>query len=160
MVKTSSFITGKSGMRSVPVKRLMPPVAGLLLLFTLINTKTSSMAIENDKPETAHATPADESGFAMLNVLWFKPDGGRETYFKYMKAAGPFVAKYGGKPSSAYSPEANIIGGFDADLVFFVEWPGAKAFDSFVNDPGYQAISHLREEAIRDSLLIRCRKQK
>jgi len=56
-------------------------------------------------------------------------------------------------------PEANIIGKFDADLVFFVEWPSQKAFAEFVQDPGYLAIRHLREEAIRDSLLVRCKKK-
>lgn len=95
----------------------------------------------------------------MLNVLWFKPDGGAEKYNEYLKAAGPFVAKHGGKPDGAYVPEANIIGKFDADLVFFVEWPSQKAFADFIEDPGYQSVSHLRSEAIRDSLLIRCKKK-
>ncbi|MCH8265254.1 MAG: hypothetical protein IIC10_07630 [Proteobacteria bacterium] len=35
---------------------------------------------------------------------------------------------------------------------------GFQAFTNLVQDPEYQAISHLREEAIRDSLLIRFRK--
>lgn len=94
----------------------------------------------------------------MLNVLWFKPDGGAEKYAEYMAAAGPFVAQYGGKSDGAYAPETNIIGEFDADLVFFVEWPNLKAFTEFAQDPGYQAVSHLRGEAIRDSLLIRCKR--
>lgn len=96
--------------------------------------------------------------FFMLNALWFKEDGGAEKYNEYLAAAGPFVAKHGGIGHDAYAPEANIIGSFDADLVFFVEWPNEKAFTTFIADEGYQAVSHLREEAIRDSLLIRCRK--
>ncbi len=97
--------------------------------------------------------------FFMLNVLWFKPDGGAAKYDSYLKAARPFVAKHGGKSDGAFVPQANIIGEFDADLVFFVEWPNQKAFVEFIQDPGYQAVSHLRKEAIRDSLLIRCRKK-
>ena len=69
------------------------------------------------------------------------------------------MAKYGGKSDGVYVPEANIIGKFDADLVFFVEWPNQKAFTEFIQDPGYRAVSHLREQAIRDSLLIRCTKK-
>ena len=69
------------------------------------------------------------------------------------------MAKHGGKSDGAYVPEANIIGKFDADLVFFVEWPNQKAFTEFIQDPGYRAVSHLREQAIRDSLLIRCTKK-
>jgi uncharacterized protein (DUF1330 family) len=95
----------------------------------------------------------------MLNVLWFKPDGGAEKYNEYLQAAGPFVAKHGGKSTGAYVPEANLIGKFDADLVFIVERPNPKTFTDFIQDPGYQAVSHLRAEAIRDSLLIRCRKK-
>ena len=110
-----------------------------------------------DEQKGGAVTASDQQKFSMLNALWFKPDGGAETYDRYMKAAGPFVVKYGGKPGKAYTPEASIIGEFDADLVFFVEWPGEEAFAAFLQDPGYQAIKHLREEAIRDSLLIRCR---
>ena len=107
----------------------------------------------------SQVTSSDDQRFFMLNVLWFKPDGGAEKYDEYLRAAGPFVAKHGGKSERAYVPEANIIGKFDADLVFFVEWPNQKAFLEFIQDPGYQAVSHLREEAIRDSLLIRCKKK-
>ena len=101
----------------------------------------------------------EEERFFMLNALWFKPEGGAEKYDEYLEAAGPFVVKHGGKPKGAYVPEADIIGKFDADLVFFVEWPNQKAFTEFLQDPGYRAISHLRGEAIRDSLLIRCKKK-
>lgn len=105
----------------------------------------------------AQETETTEERIFMLNVLWFKEDGGAKKYQEYMKAARPFVVKYGGKSDRAYIPEANLIGKFDADLVFFVEWPNQKAFTEFVQDAGYRAISHLRGEAIRDSLLIQCR---
>ena len=110
---------------------------------------------EGDKKVTS----SDDERLFMLNVLWFKPDGGAEKYNEYLKAAGPFVLKHGGKSDGRYEPEANIIGKFDADLVFFVEWPNQKTFLEFIQDPGYKAISHLRGEAIRDSLLIRCKKK-
>jgi len=99
----------------------------------------------------------DREPFAMLNALWFKPDGGAERYTEYLKAAGPLVAKHGGKPRPRYIPEQALIGEFDADLVFFVEWPSFTVFQAFITDPEYQAIRHLREEAITNSLLIRCR---
>jgi uncharacterized protein (DUF1330 family) len=99
--------------------------------------------------------PKDERIF-MLNVLWFKEDGGAAKYMEYMKASGPFAIKHGAKTDGAYLPGANIIGKFDADLVFFVEWPNKQAFLNLIQDPGYQAISHLRDEAISDSLLIQC----
>jgi uncharacterized protein (DUF1330 family) len=94
----------------------------------------------------------------MFNALWFKEDGGAAKYTEYLQAAGAFVTKHGGKSDASYIPEGAIIGEFDADLVFMVEWPNFQAFTNLVQDPEYQAISHLREEAIRDSLLIRFRK--
>ena len=94
----------------------------------------------------------------MFNALWFKAAGGAAKYTEYLQAAGPFVAKHGGKSDASYQPEQAIIGEFDADLVFMVEWPNTEAFTSLIQDPGYQEISHLRDEAIDNSLLIRFKK--
>lgn len=94
----------------------------------------------------------------MLNVLWFNPDGGIERYKEYLEAAEPIVARYGGKKLDSYLPEQVMIGEFDADLLFVVEWPSWEVFQTFINDSEFQAIHHLREEAITKSLLIRCRR--
>jgi len=123
--------------------------------FIMLNNDDSVSAQESGNKAPAAST--DET-FYMLNALWFKEDGGAEKYTEYLNAAGPFVAKHGGKSDGAYIPEASMIGKFDADLVFFVEWPNQAAFLGLIQDPGYKAISHLRDEAIDDSLLIRCRK--
>ena len=92
----------------------------------------------------------------MLNVLWFKKDGGAEKYLEYAAAAGPFVQALGGRLLESYRPEAALIGEWDPDQLFVVEWPSWEAFQKLPQDPGYQAIAHLREEAIENSLLIRC----
>lgn len=93
----------------------------------------------------------------MLNALWFKPDGGAEKYLEYMQAASPLVAKYGAKAiPSPLKPQQPIIGEFDADLVFFVEWSSIEVFQQFASDPDYQKIRHLREEALTKSLLVPC----
>ncbi|MBW2243578.1 MAG: DUF1330 domain-containing protein [Deltaproteobacteria bacterium] len=39
-----------------------------------------------------------------------------------------------------------------------MEWPDWEAFTKLPQSPGYQKIAHLREEALRDSLLIRCQR--
>ena len=101
--------------------------------------------------------PDDEKGpIYMLNVLWFKPDGGRGRYMEYIAAAGPLVAKHGGRPLPGYVPRTAVIGDFDADLVFFVEWPSWRVFTEFAGSAEYSTIAHLREDAITKSLLIRC----
>ncbi|MCF8033990.1 MAG: DUF1330 domain-containing protein [Desulfarculaceae bacterium] len=96
--------------------------------------------------------------FLMLNALWFKPEGGRESYRRYMKLAGPVLAKHGGRLVAGGTPRQAIIGEFDANLVFFVEYPSWRAFQDMLADPDYrQALPH-REAAITKSLLIRCEK--
>jgi uncharacterized protein (DUF1330 family) len=93
----------------------------------------------------------------MLNVLWFRPDGGEAKYREYLRAAWPIAARYGGRKLDSYKPEQALIGEFDADLVFMMEWPNWEKFNEFLTDPDYQEVRGLRELAIRDSLLVRCR---
>jgi len=95
----------------------------------------------------------------MLNALWFKADGGRETYKEYVKLASPFIAAVGGKKIESYQPDKALIGEFDADLVFFVEYPSWTAFKEFVGNQDYQQNAvPIREKALANSLLIRCSK--
>ena len=94
----------------------------------------------------------------MLNALWFNPEGGQQTYRQYLKAAEPIFKKYGGRKLDSYTPDKALIGNFDADLIFFVEWPSWDNFQQFINDPDFLAIRHLREQALENSLLIRCNK--
>jgi len=94
----------------------------------------------------------------MLNVLWFEPEGGAEKYAEYSAAAAPFVQKLGGRFVDGYVPEMAVIGDWKPDAIFAVEWPDWDAFTKLPQDPGYLAIAHLREEAITDSLLIRCKR--
>lgn len=97
----------------------------------------------------------DAKPFLMLNALWFKP-GGRETYQRYLEATGPLLRRVGGKAVAGGIPRQELLGSFDADLVFFVEYPNWQAFLDLTRDPDYLAIRHLRQDAIVKSLLIRC----
>ena len=92
----------------------------------------------------------------MLNVLWFRRDGGAEKYAEYAAAAAPIVAELGGRLVDSYLPRQTVIGEWDPDLVFVVEWPDWESFLRLPQHPEYQKIAHLREEALRDSLLVRC----
>ncbi|MFQ5699824.1 MAG: DUF1330 domain-containing protein, partial [Myxococcota bacterium] len=53
-------------------------------------------------------------------------------------------------------PDQSLIGEWSPDVFFVVEWPSWEAFSKLPQHPGYQKIAHLRDEAIEDSLLIRC----
>jgi uncharacterized protein (DUF1330 family) len=100
----------------------------------------------------------NDGPFYMLNALWFT-EGGAETYRQYIREAGPIIAEVGGKPATpGFVPERALIGEFDADLVFVVEYPSWASFQALLEHEKYQEIRHLREEAITKSLLIRCGK--
>jgi uncharacterized protein (DUF1330 family) len=92
----------------------------------------------------------------MLNALWFVESGGAEKYAEYAAAAAPFVAELGGRLVESYVPHSALIGEWDPDLFFVVEWPDWETFLKLPQNPEYLKIAHLREEALRDSLLIRC----
>ena len=93
----------------------------------------------------------------MLNALWFDGEGGAAHYAEYAAAAAPFVEKYGGRLVASYAPDLALIGAWDPDLFFVVEWPSWESFQKLPADPGYQAIAPLRERGLRKSLLLRCR---
>jgi len=91
----------------------------------------------------------------MLNALWFK-EGGAAAYTKYGQAAGPMVAALGGKRLDSFIPTQALIGDWQPDLFFIVEWPNWDAFLKLGKSKEYQKIAHLREIGLENSILIRC----
>ena len=92
---------------------------------------------------------------AMLNLLRFKPDGGRERYAEYAKAFRPFAEKYGAEViylgelgTAVVAPDAH-----DWDAVLVVRYPSRQAFSDMVADPGYQRGTHLRSGALTEAVL-------
>ena len=92
----------------------------------------------------------------MLNVLWFKEHGGREKYAEYGAAVAPLLDAVGGQAGEMYKPEQALIGDWDPDAIFVVKYPSMEAFESMAGSPEYAEIMHLREEALDNSLLVRC----
>lgn len=92
----------------------------------------------------------------MLNVLWFKKDGGKETYAKYWANATKILAKAGATVSDMVSPELCIIGEWDADAIFIVKYPSMAVIEGLADSAEVEANKHLREEALEKSLLIKC----
>jgi len=91
----------------------------------------------------------------MLNLLRFKPDGGRERYLEYVehfnRTATPYGARtvYLGDGSTALVAEP----GQSWDAVLLVEYPSRQAFADMVRDPEYQKGTHLRSEALEEAVL-------
>lgn len=92
----------------------------------------------------------------MLYALWFRPNGGAERYRDYIRAATPLVEAAGGEALDVYRPVQAYDGDFQPDLIFFVRYPSLAAYDEMVASPGFQAIAHLRDEAVERSVLTRC----
>jgi uncharacterized protein (DUF1330 family) len=111
--------------------------------------------------EQAEAEPLNKEGFAafagraadgkplvMLNLLAFKLDGGRERYEEYGEAVAPLLEKAGGRIAFLGEPAQALIGEGSWDLVVLVEYPTRQAFLEMIGSPEYQAIGHLRTEAL------------
>ena len=91
----------------------------------------------------------------MLNLLRFRPDGGRERYLEYVehfrRTAAPFGAEvlYVGDGSTALVAEP----GQDWDAVLLVRYPSRSAFSQMVADPEYQEVTALRTGALEEAVL-------
>jgi uncharacterized protein (DUF1330 family) len=94
-----------------------------------------------------------EGPVRMVNLLKFKPDGGRASYMRYAEATAPLVAKVGGSLVYAGTPAELLIGDQTWDLFVLVEYPTRQAFLDMVSAPEYQATEHLRHEALERSVL-------
>ena len=86
----------------------------------------------------------------MLNLIALKPDGGLEKYMEYGDAVAPILEGVGGKPVFMGNGNSALIGAGDRkwDLVLLVEYPSRAAFLEMIGSPEYQAIAHLRTEAL------------
>lgn len=90
----------------------------------------------------------ESSPVVMLNLLAFKPDGGRERYEEYGAAVAPLLERVGGRIVYAGEPAGPVIGEDSWDLVILVEYPTRQAFLEMTSSPEYLEIAHLRTEAL------------
>jgi len=102
--------------------------------------------------------PMRDNKIYMLNAVWFKADGGEERYREYMKAVMPLMRGVGGRKLKGFVTDREIVGEFDADLIFFVEYPDWQAYKDFANSSEYHKVAYLKEEAIEKSVLVRCKR--
>jgi len=98
----------------------------------------------------------DGEPVTMLNLLRFKPQGGRDSYMQYAAAIAPFLKKVGGTvvyfgetATPLVAPESDT----PWDAVLLVRYPSRAAFSAMVADPEYQQITHLRTEALDAAVL-------
>lgn len=93
----------------------------------------------------------------MINLLQFEPDGGRESYRRYAEAVQPHLERVGGRLVAAGEALQSIIGDEVRpwwDAIATVEYPSTAAFVDMVMNEDYQAIAHLRRDALARAELI------
>jgi uncharacterized protein (DUF1330 family) len=96
---------------------------------------------------------AGDGPVMMLNLLAFKPDGGAERYAEYAVAVEPLLERVGARVVLAGAAGVAVIGDESWDLVALAEYPTRQAFIDLVDSPEYEAIAHLRTEALERSEL-------
>src|SRR3954452_10369447 len=113
-----------------------------------MSPEPASPELPNEEGFADLSTRSGEGPVTMLNLLAFKPDGGRERYAEYGEAVLPLLTNAGGRVifQGAASPVA--LGGESWDLVLLVEYPTRAAFLEMVSSPAYLEIAHLRSEAL------------
>lgn len=103
----------------------------------------------NEEGFAAFAQRADDGApVVMLNLLSFKPEGGRERYEEYGAAVAPLLEKAGGRIVFLGEPASVLLGDDSWDMVALVEYPTRQAFLYMIGSSEYQAIGHLRTEAL------------
>jgi uncharacterized protein (DUF1330 family) len=114
------------------------------------------MAVDPTGPDLKRFLAEDPGGaVVMLNLLRFRPDGGRDSYLEYARRfsaeSGRFGAEvlYVGDGSTALVAED----GQAWDAVLVVRYPSRQAFSDMVRDPEYSSITHLRTQALTEAVL-------
>jgi uncharacterized protein (DUF1330 family) len=103
----------------------------------------------NEAGLAAFSGRSEEPGaVTMLNLLEFVPEGGRERYAEYGAAVAPLLERAGGRVVYAGEPGPVLLGERSWDMVLLVEYPSRRAFLEMIGSPDYQAIAHLRTEAL------------
>ncbi len=90
----------------------------------------------------------EDATVVMLNLLAFRPEGGRKRYEEYGAAVAPLLERAGGRVVFVGNPASALLGDGSWDLVILVEYPTRQAFLEMIGSPEYQAIAHLRTEAL------------
>lgn len=93
-----------------------------------------------------------EGPIVMVNLLKFKPDGGREAYARYGMSVMPILKKIGAKILFTSETLYCLLGHGDWDSIALVEYPSKMAMIQMSMMPEYQAIHHHREEGLEGQI--------
>ena len=97
----------------------------------------------------------DGKPVVMLNLVRFRPDGGRERYLEYLNMAGPLVSRYGAEIVYAGDGATPLAAepGQAWDAVALVRYPTRRAFAAMIADPDYESADPVRMSALAEAIL-------
>lgn len=98
----------------------------------------------------------DGKPIVMLNLLRFRPDGGRQRYAEYLAAAAPLVARYGAEIVYVGDglPALSAEDGQAWDAMALVRYRSRQAFADMVRDPDYrEKAGPMRQAALLEAVL-------
>jgi len=108
--------------------------------------------INSDAWRRLSSAPSDKP-VVMLNLLKFKGEEGKRSYFTYMKEAGRFITQVGAEVLFLGTPNELLTGTETWDLVMLVRYPSRQAFLKMAGDPEYLKIHKFREEGLERAVL-------
>jgi uncharacterized protein (DUF1330 family) len=90
----------------------------------------------------------------MLNLLKYRP-GGEKSYRAYSAALKDYLPGVGAEVLYAGDCATLLVAppSWDWDVVLIVRYPSRRAFSEMVGDPAYQAVTHLRSDALTEAVL-------
>lgn len=102
------------------------------------------------------ARPADQP-VVMINLLKFRPDGGRESYARYAQEVVPHLQRVGGTLRYSGGSPSQVIGDGEKpwwDAILVVEYPSPAAFIDMVTNEDYLKIHQYRVDGLDRGDLI------
>jgi uncharacterized protein (DUF1330 family) len=114
------------------------------------------MAVDPTAETIRSFVEEDDGGpVVMLNLLRFAGEEGRVSYGQYGARVQPLLDGVGATVLYAGDCSRTLVApaAHRWDAMIIVRYPSRSAFLQLVGDPAYQAISHLRTEALEEAVL-------
>ena len=117
---------------------------------------SSSLEPTSEQIAALAASPAD-TPVVMINLLQFRPTGGRESYVRYAQEVAPHLQRVGGTVRYAGAAPSVVIGEGEKpwwDAIIVVEYPSPAAFLDMVTNKDYLKVHEHRAAGLDRGDLI------
>jgi uncharacterized protein (DUF1330 family) len=101
-----------------------------------------------DGPPLEAITPRSADEIFVLNLMRFKPEGGREEYQKYGDVVLPMVLERGGAPALMLDAQLPLVSEEAWDDLYFVRYPELATLLAMVATEAWQSANRDRERGL------------